>query len=465
MKVHNLALACLVFLVLIGLLYWSEHRKPASEASADVPPSILKLDEAGITGVELKKKDAEPILLSKSSSGEWQITQPRPLAADQAAVSGMLAVLSSLNAERTLEDKAIDLKPYGLESPVLEVDITAKDKLNQKLLIGEETPSGQAVYAMRAGDRRIFTMASFNKTSLDKSLSDLRDKRLLKVDSGKISRIELVKGTQDIELDRNPSPQNDKTAAPGETGVPSEPGSGSLGLQWQITKPKPLRADSSQVDELARKLTDARMELGAGAETPPGQDAASAFAHATPLVTAKVTDPSGTQELQVRKSEDSYYAKSSAVEGIHKVSADLAQALDKGLDDFRNKKLFDFGYSDPNRVELHLGSQAYFLTRGGADWWSNGKKMDLESVESLLDKLRDLAGTSFPDSGFTNPAIEVTATSGDGKQVEKVLISQAGDHYVGKREKEPDLYLLDASSVDGLQKAAAALKPATVSGK
>ena len=28
---------------------------------------------------------------------------------------------------------------------------------------------------------------------------------------------------------------------------------------------------------------------------------------------------------------------------------------------FRNKKLFDFGYDDPNKLELHDGAKAYFL--------------------------------------------------------------------------------------------------------
>ena len=70
----------------------------------------------------------------------------------------------------------------------------------------------------------------------------------------------------------------------------------------------------------------------------------SLFATATPVATAKVTAESGTQELQVRKNKDDYYAKSSAVEGVYKVPSTLGQAVDKGLDDFRNKKIFDLGF-------------------------------------------------------------------------------------------------------------------------
>ena len=81
--------------------------------------------------------------------------------------------------------------------------------------------------------------------------------------------------------------------------------------------------------------------------------AAAGFASGRRSAIATVTDAAATSTLEVRKDKDkNYYAKSSVVEGIYKVAADLGDALDKGLDDFRNKKLFDFGFSDPSKVEL-----------------------------------------------------------------------------------------------------------------
>jgi hypothetical protein len=441
MKIRSLIVAAFVLLALVGTLYWSEHRKPAgaaAQASADAPPAILKLDEAAITKLELKKKDAEPIVLAKSNPGAWQITQPKQFGADQSVVSSALSTLSSLNAERLVEDKASDLKQYGFEHPAVEVDITEKDNKTQRLLLGDETPAGSAVYAMLAGDPRVFTMASYSKTSIDKSLNDLRDKRLLTVSPDKISRLELVRKNQTIEFGRNKD-------------------------EWQILKPKPLRADNSEVGELARKLSDARMDLsGSDKEL---KEAASLFARATPVATAKVTYQSGTQELEIRKNKDTYYAKSSAVEGATKVDADLGQALGKGLDDFRNKKLFDFGFNDPSKIEMHNGSKAYFLVKGGQDWWSNGKKMDASSVQSYVSNLRDLTASKFIESGFATPLIEVTVTSDDGKRVEKVSFAKSGSSYIARRENEPTLYQLDSSSVDALEKAADDLKPAATSGK
>jgi hypothetical protein len=434
MKIRGLLIASLIFLVLAGLLYYSNHHKPADDSAkaSTETPSILKLDEATISRLDLKKKDSPEIVLTKNSSGNWQITEPEPLGAEQATVNSALSSLSSLNAERVVEDKASDLKRYGLNQPSLEVDLTAKDK-TQKLMLGDDTPAGGAVYASLAGDPRVFTISSNNKTNLNKTVNDWRDKRLLTVTSDKISRIEVDRNNKVIEFGRNKD-------------------------EWQILKPKPLRADSFEVSDLLRKLTDTRMDLsGSDAE----KDAAAAFVHASPVATARVTDSSGTQDLEVRKNKDTYYAKSSVVEGVYKVGADLGTALDKSVDDFRNRKLFDFGYDDPNKVELHAGSKAYYLMRNGEDWWSNGKKMDETSVQALISKLRDLSASKFADSGFNSPtSLEITVTSQDGKRAEKIQISKSSNDYIAQRENEPGLYEIDSNAVDDLQKAADDIKAA-----
>ena len=436
MKTSGLIVAAAVLASLTGTLYWSDHHhgteKPAS-IPADSPPKILTLKDTDISKIEIKKKGAQEVALARNDAGKWQITAPKPLGADPDAVSSMVSALSSLGSERLVDEKASDLKQYGLTQPSLEADITTQDNKSQKLLIGDDTPTGNAAFAMLAGDPRVFTVASYTKTNVDKNANDLRDKRLLTADFDKVSQIELLAKKQELTLGRN------KEA-------------------WQILKPQPLRADNSQVEDLVRQLKDAKMEPGASdAEE---HKSASAFASGASVAVVKVTDSSGTEELQVRKNKDDYYAKSSAVAGVYKVSGVLGKGLDKSLDDFRNKKLFDFGFEDPNKVEMHDGAKAYFWTKGGQDWWSDGKKMDGIGVQSLVDKVRDLSASKFADSGFSTPLIDLTVTSNDGKRVEKVLISKNGDKYVAKRENEPALYELDATPVSDLQKSAADVKPA-----
>jgi hypothetical protein len=419
---------------LFGALYWS-NRHPASTETVNAsptPPKILGVNESDLTKVDLRKNSGDQLALARNGSGAWEILAPRPMTADQSAVSSMLGTFSSLNSERLVEDKATDLGSYGLARPVLEVDLTEKSNKAQKLLIGDDTPAGGGAYAMLAGDPRVFTIASYTKTSIDKTANDLRDKRLITLDPDKISRIELVANKQDLEFGRNKE-------------------------DWQILKPKPLRADSTQVGDLVSKITSARMDTGASSDD--AKKAASVFASGKPVGTASLTADSGSQRLEVRKSKDDYYARSSVVEGVYKITSDVGQALDKKLDDFRNKKLFDFGFDDPDKVEIHDGSKAYFLTRKGDDWWSGeGKKLDSSSVQPLLGDVRGLAASKFGDKGFNSAAIEMTVTSKDGKRVEKVEVGKSGNDYIAKRVGDSSLYQLDSDAVTNLEKSAAGLK-------
>ena len=435
MKGRGLTVAAIVLTALTGMLYWSNHHKSAESSAASTvesSPKILAIQSTDVSELTIRKKGGNLLVLAKNGVGQWQITAPKPLAADQDAVSGILSTLSSLNSDRLVEDKAANLDQFGLAQPSVEVEITKQDKKTQRLLIGDDTPTGNAAYAAVAGDPRVFTMASYNKSSFVKSLNDLRDKRLLTFESDKVSTIELTAKKQTIAFGRSKE-------------------------QWQIVRPKPFRADGPQVEELLRTLRDAKMDLSGSEDD---KKVSASFGSGALFATARVTDASGTQELQVRKNKDDYYAKSNVAAGVYKVSTGTGTGLDKGLDDFRNKKLFDFGFGDPEKVEIHDGAKSYFLTRSGSDWWSNGTKMDAGTVSTLIDKIRDLSASKFPDTGFTTPVMDLTVTSNGGKRVEKILLSKNGENCEAKRENEPALYELTASSVSELQKSAADLKPA-----
>ena len=436
MKLGRLLIAAVVLAGLAGALWWSNKTEAAkaSKPPADASTKILALPESEMRQIEIKKRDGETTIVKKDDSGKWSITAPKPLAADQAATSGLASAVANLTAERVVDDHATDLPSYGLSPAADEITFTTKDGKNLKLLIGDDTPTGSAVYAMAGGDSRLFTMGSSSKTNLDKSYKDLRDRRLMTFDQDKISRVELTAKKQTVEFGRvNQS-------------------------EWQILKPKPLRADGWQVEELVRKAKDANMDANVSEDD--AKKFAAAFASATPDAIVKVTDASGTQTLEVRKSKDDYYAKSSVVEGVHKVTKDVGEGVDKGIDDFRSKKLFDFGFNDPNKLEFKDGGKTASYEKVADKWTSAGKAMDSTSVQALIDKLRDLSAAKFVESGFTTPVIEITVVSNDGKRTEKVQIAAAGEKFIGRRDGDSSLYEIDANPVKDLRQAASDVKPA-----
>ena len=435
MKFGGLMAAVVVLAALGGGVWWSERAKKAEEGkpAKDAPPKILTIPEDQFKALRLERLNGEVTFVRKSDAGKWEIVEPKPLAADQDAVSSVISTLSSLSSDRLIEEKASDLGAFGLAKPPLQVTITKKDGKTEKVLIGDETPTASGAFVKLASDPRVFTVGSFVKSSVDKYSKDLRDKRLLTFDSEKLTRVELQSKGVPIEFGKNN--QN----------------------EWQILKPRPLRADGSQVEELIRKLKDAKLDTTVSDED--AKKAAAAFAGGTRVAVAIVSDASGNQQLEVRKDnakDKNYYARSSVVEGIYKVASDLGEGLDKDIDAFRNKKVFDFGWNDPSKVEINKT-----VYQKSADKWTAGsKQMDPASVQAVIDKLRDLAAAKFVDNFAVQgaPVFDLVVTSGDGKRVEKVAIYKSGAVHGAKRENEPTGYELDAKSVEELQSAVSAIK-------
>lgn len=433
MSVRGLLIGAVILAALSGAVYWSE-RHPKEEAAKGVSdsPKLVTLKDDDVSRVEIKRRGDDPVLLQREKSG-WTMTSPQTVRTDSDAVSSLLSSTSGLSWDRLVEEKAADLKTFGLADPAVQVILTGKDKKSQTVQIGDETPTSGGFYAKLSGDPRVFSISSTTKGNLDKSWKDLRDKRLLTFDQAKVSRVEVTSKAQTVEFGK--SGQN----------------------EWQIVKPRPLRADSWGIEELVRKLHEAKMDTTVSDEDQ--KKSAGSFGSAAKVGQVAVTAPSGTETLDVRKQGEDYLAKSSVVEGVWKVSKELGEAISKNPEEYRNKKLFDFGFNDPSKIEIRDGSKTVSLSKSGEKWSANGKEMDPTSVQSLVDKLRDLSAIKLLDSGFTTPVLDLTVTSQGGKQTDKVSVSKNGNSWYAKRENEPTIYELDSKRVEELQRAASDVKP------
>ncbi len=440
MKPQKLVIAAVLLAGLSGLVWYAKKHPPSSNTTPTAEsPKVMDVPDRDVKSIDLKKKDGTTVSLAKED-GTWAITTPEHWKADQDAVTALLSSLHPVSADNVVDNSTSDPAKYGLAKPSLDVTVHLNNGKSDQLLIGDDVPAGSLVYARAKGDPKVYAVASSVKTSLDKSANDLRDKRLLTFDQNHLTRIDLVSGKSDIEFGKNNA------------------------NEWQIRKPQPYRVDSFQVEELVRKLGDAKMDLSGTADD--AKKAASAFASGSPVSTVKVSDSTSTQTLDVRKQKDDYYAKSSVVPGIYKISSDLGKAIDnKQVDDFRNKKIFDFGFSDPTKIGISGSGIDRVITRAGSDWKANNQTLDAGDVQGLIDKLRDLTATKFVTTGFTTPALTVSITSNEGKRVEKVEFAKTGDGYMARRENENTLYQLDAKPVNDILEAAKAIKTAKANGK
>jgi hypothetical protein len=180
MKTRSLILAAAVLAILAGALYWSNRREAAKAAAGGTPeaPRILNLVQDDITRIDIQRSGGS-VSLVKLDSGDWQVAQTPPLPGDSAPISSLLSTVSALNSDRLVEQAAPgDLAPYGLSQPVLETVVTTKDGATNKILLGDNTPAGASVFAMREGDPRLFTVSSHVKSTMDKTPFDFANKKL-----------------------------------------------------------------------------------------------------------------------------------------------------------------------------------------------------------------------------------------------------------------------------------------------
>ena len=243
MKPGRLLIAAVLLAALSGGLWWSNRVEAAKEGkpAADAPPKIVSIKEDMVKQIDIKRRDGEHTSVRFNDKGKWEITSPKPLVADSTSVAQLTSALSNLTSDRLVDPNATDLASYGLAPPLLEVDVATKDGKTTDLLIGENTPTGSNVYAKLGGDPRLFTMPNNNKATFDKTSKDLREKHLLAFTGGKLLGVELTtngkSGRQVIEFSRL-----------GDT-------------DWQIVKPKKMRADGTPVDDIISKLKLTEMDV------------------------------------------------------------------------------------------------------------------------------------------------------------------------------------------------------------
>ena len=404
MKANPLLVAILVLAVLGGAVYYTMENPPVDD---EAKPALVDVEEDDIVEVTVIKPGQDPITVVRGDDDKWQFGGGLDVPADDSAIGLMITNLASMDADRVVEEQIADWTPYGLVGDgELAVNVKFKEGEPKKLVFGRQSPTGSNVFARIEGDPRLYTAFNYVKSTFDKTVFDWRDKDLLQVDEGSVSRVKLDLAGRSLEL-----------------------GKGGDG-DWQILEPGPMRGDNFSVGDLARAIQDAQMTsvVSDSDEAPEG-------AFDRPYATAEVVDQKGAHTLTIGKVGDLYYAKSSDQPGVYEISSTTAESLDKDIDDLRNKKLFDFGFAAISRIQVKAAGKAATIAKQDDKWVlaSDGdRELDSEKVQTLIDSLRNLTAIAFPSEsasdhgsyGLSSPAIEAEVQeSEEGKQPEKVVVS------------------------------------------
>lgn len=442
-------LALLVVAVGLGAyIYFVErHRDPASAPEPN--EALFTFDADDVRELEVRAEDGGVTEL-RQDDGVWRIVAPVEAAADDVSATSLAATLSSLEINRVLEEGPVNLEPFGLEAPAIEIGVAAEDgDGRQRLLIGDETPTGSDRYAKLDASDRVFLIPGYHRTTLNKTTFDLRDKTLLDFDRDALDRFEVVSGERTIGFARD-------------------------GDDWRLAEPLEAAADFGTVEGLIGSLGSGRMRAVAS-ESPDALDdyGLDAPAHAVSLHAGSAT---ATLHVGAEAEEGTYYAHDAARPLVFTVDATLVTNLEREADEYRRKNLFAFRAFNASRLEIERGDDTVVFEKRAApedgedaeDTWElaapESGSVPHDAMDDLLSKLSGLRAASFvasrEDSGIgpEQLAATVRARFGDADTQEQVIFWRSGEDTFAVNGDEPGAARIDSQAFDDALEALAAAR-------
>jgi Domain of unknown function (DUF4340) len=434
-------------LVVLGALwasitYYNKRKSQESSKSSEPPKEmILPVKADQVESITVTPRDGEAFTCVRDNK-TWAITEPRKLAADQSEVSSFVENLVGTSVNSVVDAHPGSLKDFGLDPPATTLSVSTTGKPAQfTLRIGDPTPTNDAVYAEVAGNPRLITLPSYGKSTLEKTLFDLRDRRVMTLDADQIQRLEVSDGAKSYKLAKNPDGQ------------------------WDLVLPPPVRADNFAVDNLVSQFR-ARPMMSILAED---KKNSGQYGFGNPTLTVKLTSAAGAQTIVVGKKDGSNYdAMNSALDPVFTIGGDFVTALQKDPADLRDKNLFSFSSFDAKTIDITTAKDHRVFQQKDFKWKQtqpSAKDEPTDKMQDLLNALSDLRAFSFPKAtpgnfasfGLAKPLYTIKATFGDKNRVETVEIGSAGDKYYARRDPDPVPGEVPKAQVDSIDKALGAL--------
>jgi hypothetical protein len=428
--------------ILAGLgayIYFVDSKRPGGVPG---PAGTIVESKDKVFPVEADKIEEVRVTAEKETSvvrkvdGAWQVIEPVSSQADEIELSGLTSSITGLEYGRIVEENAADLANYGLADPRIRVAFTGRDGAAGEIHIGERTATESDIYAVKAGEKRVFLLPSYHENSFNKKPFDLRDKRAVLVKRDEVDALQ-IGGDANLQVART-------------------------GTEWRLHQPVQARADYSAVEGLITRVASANMskiveQAPAGGTLP--ADVLAKYGLDKPAITAEIGGGSGKATLAFsREQNGEVYARDLSRPMVFTVDPSLVTDLTKPADEYRNKNVFEFRSFNLARLRITRGSNTYELQKTAAtspnqaDKWqltTNGgaaAEIDAVKVEDLLSRLTNLRIESFAPAAASQTELTVAASYDDDGKFERVRFGKADADVVASREGEAGGGRIDADN-------------------
>ncbi len=426
-----------VALGLGGYLYFVESDRPVADENAKA--KVFTYDAAKINQVQIKSSSGEVTALRKGANDTWTIVEPVQAAADRNNISDVVTNLANLEEARVVDENASDLKAYGLAEPRVDVTFHVDgDKEPKRILLGEKTPAASGVYAKLPSGNRIFLVGTAVETAVDKPTFDFRDKTALTFDQTKVTSLELTSAAQTIRLEKS-------------------------GEDWKLVKPVQAPADFISVNGVLGQLQSAQMT--SLKDRPDDLKDLKQYGLDKPVVVATIGTGSSSVRFELGKEADAgaVWGRDPSKSTVFSINNGVAMELQKKVEDFRRKEVFDFRPYNTTRFEITRGKEhrAFERVKGtgenAVDTWKQvapvAKTVDSSNFEGALLEFSNLRAENFvatagAATGHGSPSAVIVVKFDDGKKEERVGIGTAGSGVFATRADQPGALKIEAGKYE-----------------
>ncbi len=381
---------------------------------------------AELAALSVQQQDAQAIEAARVEGGGWRFAGAhRAIAPNAALWEQLAAAVAAATNERPIAEKGADLAPFELDAPKLSIVVTPRAGEPQTIAFGALDPTQRNRYA-RLADGTIFLARAELFSALDRTLLDLRDRRIFTNLGDGLTRIDYdrlpVKTDDSAPLDEDIQRRTDAIHESYEKNAAGE---------WRMTRPFDARAWQARLELLERAL-----QTISGGEYVDRPESLADYGLSTPSPTLTAYGKDGTKQTLLFGWATSdtevggIYVKRADEDSITVVDASLLVVLPREPEGLREKHLFTGEAKHITRLRYRDPSGEFELENDAEKGWRlagpGAEDTDQAAVSLYLATLKSIEGDSFIEgdipAAFDPPRISLELSYGDGRPASKIFV-------------------------------------------
>lgn len=435
MNMRRTLILGLLFIFIAGYFYIFEFR--AAKQKEEIEESLKKIipfSQEEIAEIGITNK-AKTITLTKGK--QWVLDSPSPYKADEKEVKTVIEKLDKAEKERMIEENPSDLSPYGLKEPQAELLVKNKEGKITRILFGKSNPTGEFLYVKTSDSPGVFLMNTSINDIVNKTSYDLRDKSLVELDTGEVSKIEfLINNSSSVIVEKSPEGA------------------------WDIKKPLTAKGNKTAIENLLSRFKNDKLKQFIDK---PQSLSAYGLDRPSRKILFYLKNKKQSKSFIIGKENETqkeFFAKRDDLPAVFLIEKAFVEKLPGSANELRDRTLLAFDRKHVSRIELIRENKEPVVLEKEKDSWNivkpvktKASDLEIDNVLWLMEnsQIKDFVDTEKkPDAfGLKKPKKEFRLWLNGNSEPEVLLFGSTIDKGVyTKLKSRDDIFLLEPKIVN-----------------